>query len=134
VLGQPGPGRAARGTRDVAEVGQGAGDQPLTRPLAREGGSTAVWTMNTTPGSDRYSISPARVAPSQSSQRDARGLSATRGSVGIATTLMTLVSGYSPSGWPALAREFLRARRLSVRVRSGKRLAYCCSSWGMRLV
>src|SRR4029453_5157092 len=42
-----------------------------------------------------------------------------RRSVGMAITSMVVVSGYRPSGWPALAQEPLRARRLSARVRSG---------------
>ena len=50
-----------------AEVGQGAGDQPLAQPLAREGGVDLSVEQDITPGWDRYSISPARVAPSQSS-------------------------------------------------------------------
>ena len=58
------------------------------------------------PGWDRYSISPARVVPSQSSYRDARGLSATRASVGMAITSMVCSGplGLARLAWEPLTR------------------------------
>jgi hypothetical protein len=50
-----------------AEVGQGAGDQPLAQPLALEARVDLGVDEQAVPGSARYWMNPARVVPSQSS-------------------------------------------------------------------
>ena len=50
-----------------AQVVQGAGNEAGPEPRPSTAGSTSVWTSRMVPGSDRYSMKPARVAPNQSS-------------------------------------------------------------------
>jgi len=127
-------GRSAPGTRMPSAEHVNAGDQPLTQPLAREGGSTAVWTMKThawlgpvldQPGTGRSQPEPAARRPRvvrdtgfcrQCHHLDDPGL------------------GLQPE---RLARPDLGDLAGSQAVGPGpigKRLAYCCSSWGMRLM
>jgi hypothetical protein len=47
---------------------------------------------------------------------------------------MVLVSGYRPSGWPAPAREPFTGWQAVGPGPIGKRLAYSCPSWRIRLV
>jgi len=110
-----------------------AGVRPLTQPLAREGGSTAVWTMNThawlipvldRPGTGRSQPEPAARRPRV--VRDA-------GFCRQCHHLDNPGLGLQPQ---RLARPDLGDLAGSQAVRPGpieKRLAYCCPSLGHAL-
>src|SRR5829696_1266253 len=105
------------------EILQGAGDQPLAQTLALEGGVDLGMDQDHHPWLGPVLDQPG--AGRSQPELVARRLRVV-GDTGFCRHGHHLdgpVSGYRSSGWPALAQEPLQAGRLSVQVRSGKRLA-----------